>query len=103
MKHSLSTGFCTEPQAERISFFSLYDYLAPGQQERLPQALGGLEEERTYLLKLTPPSKPEAQMRGVLTALAAKRPSVGVTARSPGLREESKEKRIARRTQTPGD
>ena len=27
--------------------------IAPGQQERLPQALGGLEEERTYLLKLT--------------------------------------------------
>ena len=27
--------------------------IAPGRQERLPQALGGLEEERTYLLKLT--------------------------------------------------
>ena len=27
--------------------------IAPGQQERLPQALGGLEEERTYLLKQT--------------------------------------------------
>ena len=27
--------------------------IAPGRQERLPQALGGLEEERTYLLELT--------------------------------------------------
>ena len=27
--------------------------IAPGQQERLPQALGGLEEERTYPLKLS--------------------------------------------------
>ena len=27
--------------------------IAPGQQERLPQAPGGLEEERTYLLELT--------------------------------------------------
>ena len=54
MKHSLWHRFLHRfARPSEFRFFSCTSIIAPGRQERLIQGVGGLEEERSYLQKLT--------------------------------------------------